>query len=77
MPKALFRHGAVVVPKNNSEYVFVLGGLQGANSQDTVYYSDVPNTPTATPTSTPTAAPVLSISIDNVACLLYTSLQYD
>ena len=71
MPKALFRQGAVVVPKNGSEYVFVLGGLQGANSQNTVYYSNVPkplrylpligrqatSTPTRTPTRTPTWTP--------------------
>ncbi len=42
MPKALFRHGAVVVPKNSSEYVFVLGGLQGAAYENTIYHSNVP-----------------------------------
>ena len=66
MPKALFRHGAVVVPKNSSEYVFILGGLQGASSQNTVYYSNVPKPQrylplvarqaTATPTPTATSS---------------------
>ncbi len=54
LPEALDRHAGVTVRKNNSDYLFVLGGYRNNIVRNAVYHSDVPPTPTFTPTATPT-----------------------
>lgn len=57
LPTTLARFSAASVRKNNSDYVFVLGGLHQNQQVSTVYHSDVPPPPTPTPTPTNTATP--------------------
>jgi uncharacterized repeat protein (TIGR01451 family) len=57
LPEALDRHASVTVRKNNSDYLFVLGGYHDNMVRSAVYHSDVPPTPTFTPTATTTPSP--------------------
>lgn len=57
LPEALDRHASVTVRKNNSDYLFVLGGYHDNVVRSAVYHSDVPPTPTFTPTATTTPSP--------------------
>ncbi len=59
LPESLHRFSAVTVTRNDSDYVYILGGLHGADYRNTVYHSTypLPPTPTSTPTLTPTPTP--------------------
>lgn len=50
LPQPIYRFAAVSVKLYDSEYIHVLGGVNGATVLNTVYHSDVPPAPTPTPT---------------------------
>ena len=51
LPRPLYRFGAVTVPRNGADYIFLLGGLSSGNSdfRAEVYHSDIPPAPTPAP----------------------------
>ena len=67
LPKPLYRFAATSVRKGDSDFIYVLGGLQGSMYQTAIYRSAVPpvrrylplvaRRATSTPTQTPTVAP--------------------
>jgi len=57
LPQTLHRFAAVSIQRHNSDYIYVMGGINGGMKQNAVYHSDVPPPPTATPNPTPTATP--------------------
>jgi uncharacterized repeat protein (TIGR01451 family) len=65
LPETLHRFAAVSVARNGSDFVYVIGGLHGADYRATVYRSTYPEppTPTATPTATPTPQPEALVDI--------------
>lgn len=64
LPESLNRFSAVSVTRNDSDFVYVLGGLHGASYRASVYHSGYPQPPTPTPTLTPTPEPVALVDID-------------
>jgi uncharacterized repeat protein (TIGR01451 family) len=64
LPESLNRFSAVSVTRNNSDFVYVMGGLHGASYRANVYHSGYPQPPTPTPTLTPTPEPVALVDID-------------
>ena len=50
LPQPIYRFGAVSAELHGSEFIYVLGGVNGASILKTVYHSDVPPAPTPTPT---------------------------
>jgi uncharacterized repeat protein (TIGR01451 family) len=68
LPESLYRFAAVSVTRNGSDFLYVLGGLHGADYRANVYHSayPAPPTPTATPTPSPTPiAAALDITLQN------------
>lgn len=69
LPESLYRFAAVSVNRNSSDYIYVLGGLHGANYRTNVYHSTYPNpptpthTPTATPSPTPSPTPLAAVNL--------------
>lgn len=71
LPESLYRFAAVTVSRNGSDFVYVLGGLHGADYRATVYLSTFPevamptptHTPSPTPTLTPTPTPLSGINL--------------
>jgi uncharacterized repeat protein (TIGR01451 family) len=71
LPESLYRFAAVAVNRNGSDFVYVLGGLHGADYRASVYLSTFPQvatptptrTPSPTPTFTPTPTPILGINL--------------
>lgn len=63
LPESLNRFAAVSVTRNGSDYVYVMGGLQGANYWANVYHSSYPQPPTPTPTATPTPQPAELVDV--------------
>lgn len=59
LPESLHRFSAVTVTRNDSDYVYIMGGLHGVDYRNTVSHSTypLPPTPTSTPTLTPTPTP--------------------
>jgi uncharacterized repeat protein (TIGR01451 family) len=66
LPESLHRFAAVSVTRNNSDYLYVMGGLHGADYRTAVYHSTYPEppTPTPTPTVTPTPTPQPETQVD-------------
>lgn len=54
LPESINRFAAVKVTRNSSDYLYILGGLHGADYRAAVYHSSYPAPPTSTPTPTPT-----------------------
>ncbi len=64
LPTSLERFAAVSVRSFASDYIYVLGGIDGGGKyRNTVYHSAVP--PTPTPTFTPTVTPAVIAVMDN------------
>jgi uncharacterized repeat protein (TIGR01451 family) len=66
LPETLHRFAAVSVSRNGSDYLYIMGGLHGADYRPTVYHSTYPEppTPTPTPTLTPTPTPQPETQVD-------------
>ncbi len=57
LPETLHRFSAVSVTRNNSDYIYIMGGLHGADYRAHTLFSSYPEIPTPTPTATPTLTP--------------------
>lgn len=72
LPETLHRFSAISVTRNNSDYIYIIGGLHGADYRANVFFSSYPEIPTPTPTATPTLTPtprpetVIDLQLQNV-----------